>query len=106
MHCVRKNKKRRLTMHTLQRCAPDMRVLLLMRSHGACWYCGTPLTLRTVTADHIVPVQQGGQAVLENMVASCSACNREKGHRSLDEFRQWRGVAEFWGEAERSKREE
>ena len=106
MYCVRSNKKRRLTMQSLQRCAPDMRVLLLVRSHGACWYCGTPLTLRTVTADHIVPVQQGGQAVLENMVASCSACNREKGHRSLDEFRQWRGVAEFWGEAERSKREE
>ena len=98
MHCIRRNKKRRLTMQSLRQTAPDMRVVLLMRSRGGCWYCGATLTLRTVTADHIVPVQQGGQAVLENMVASCAACNREKGHKSLDEFRHGRGITAFWGE--------
>lgn len=98
MHMHRSRKKRALTMRNLQHVGVDLRVVLLVRNHGACWYCGTPLTLATMTADHVVPVKHGGTAVLDNLVASCKACNEEKGHKTIEAFRMISGVDLFWGE--------
>jgi len=85
-------------MQSLQQVGIDVRVALLLRSAGACWYCGVPLTMGTVTADHVVPVHHGGQAVLDNLVASCRDCNAAKGDKSLEAFRRQRGGKVFWGE--------
>ena len=98
MRWKRSLKKRTLTLHSLQQVGVDLRVALLLRSGGRCWYCGTFLTLATMTADHLVPVQRGGQAVLDNLVAACRACNTAKGTLSLDIFRARRGGTPFWGE--------
>lgn len=93
-------------MQSLQRVGIDVRVALLLRSAGSCWYCGIPLTIRTVTADHlIIPVRHGGQLAFNNLVASCRSCNRAKGSQSLAAFRLQRGGEVFWGERLSAKEE-
>lgn len=98
MHCKRNRKKRALTMHSLTQVGPDVRVVLFIKSGGGCYYCGTPLTLATLTADHIQPVRLGGCAILDNLVAACRLCNTAKGSLTLDAFRARRGGKPFWGE--------
>ena len=94
----RSPKKRERTMRTLQQATPDVRVVLFLRSGGHCWYCGVRMTLKTLSPDHVVPVKHGGQAVLENLVASCSPCNQEKVCLSLEAYRALKGEEAFWGE--------
>ena len=98
MSWKRSRKKRELTMRSLQQVGVDVRVVLLVRSHGCCWYCGAPLTLSRMTADHVQPVSMGGKAVLDNLVACCSACNVAKGALALESFRRQCGGGVFWGE--------
>ena len=78
-HYSRSRTKRRRTMMSLAHGTPDLRASVLLRSNSQCKYCGTPLTVRTMTIDHIVPVSKGGQTVLENLCAACPRCNHEKG---------------------------
>lgn len=98
MRWGRSRTKRKLTMRSLQRGAVDVRVALLLRSGGRCWYCGIQLTLATMTADHVIPVHGGGTATLDNLLACCPSCNVAKGTLSLDAFRARRGGPTFWGE--------
>lgn len=100
----RSRKKRTLTMQALQRPTPDVHLVLLLRSGGKCFYCAVPLTLQTLTTDHVHPVKLGGETVLTNVVASCLPCNRAKGHRSLDQYRQVCGVTQFPGEQPERRR--
>jgi len=104
MRWRRSRKKRALTMQSLQQVRMDVRVAVLLRSAGACWYGGVPLTMSTVTLDHRVPVRHGGQTVLDNLVASCRTCNVAKDHLSLEAFRRQRGGTVFWGEKLQSGR--
>ena len=98
MRWKRSRKKRALTMRSLQQIGVDLRVALLLRSGGCCWYCGTTLTLATVTADHVVSVHCGGVTGLDNLVACCRPCNTAKGELSLDVFRARHEGRVFWGE--------
>ena len=50
------------------------------RDRSLCQYCGEPAT----TLDHIVPRSRGGQTTWENVVCCCSACNRKKGAKLLE----------------------
>lgn len=94
---MRRNRHHRtLSMQALQHTAPDMHLVVLVRSHGRCWYCAQELTLTTI--DHQQPVCQGGQAVLDNVVASCPPCNAAKGGNSLATYRALCGGELFWGE--------
>ena len=101
IHRFRSRKKRELSMQALQHATPDVRVVLFLRSGSRCFYCGAELTLKTLSPDHVVPVKHGGQAVLENLVASCGPCNQEKGCLSLEAYRARKGGTVFWGERER-----
>lgn len=47
---------------------------------GRCVYCGSEAKL---TADHIVPLNKGGENYPENIVPACGKCNSAKGDRSL-----------------------
>ena len=98
MRWNRSRKKRELTMRGLQQVGVDVRVGLLMRSGGCCWYCGDPLTLATVTADHVQPVHAGGRTAIDNLVSCCRPCNTAKGTSSLEVFRRQCGGTLFWGE--------
>lgn len=37
--------------------------------------------------DHVTPEFTGGETKAENMVLACQTCNRSKGHKSVDEWR-------------------
>jgi hypothetical protein len=56
---------------------------------GECYYCGDKLSpFGDWEPDHMLPVSQGGTDDLFNLVASCRACNRSKGGRTVDEYRR------------------
>jgi len=54
------------------------RQAVLLRDGFLCQYCGTKLSMATGTRDHLIPVSRGGPDTLENVVASCRACNSRK----------------------------
>ena len=65
-----------------------------MAEYNQCWYCGKHLKFKERTADHIHPYSWGG----EKMVTSCKKCNNLKAESSVDEFREFLGVEQFYGE--------
>ena len=53
-----------------------------------CQYCGkSPIKDQDVVleVDHIIPVAEGGNNEMINLVTSCWDCNRGKGARKLDD---------------------
>lgn len=57
------------------------RMNLLLRDNGRCVYCKIPLTMKTLTYDHVVPKSYGGKTNWRNIVASCQPCNTRKRNR-------------------------
>lgn len=56
-----------------------------------CVYCGAlETTEEPLTQDHIVPLKQGGDHSLANIVPVCGRCNREKHTMSLVEYMLYR----------------
>lgn len=63
---------------------------VLQRDEFICGYCGItvgqkqngkPLTRRSFTVDHILPVSRGGKNTWGNTVCACPPCNQRKGNR-------------------------
>lgn len=52
--------------------------------HG--WFCHYCFTTEALTADHILPVSQGGSDHADNLVPACSTCNSSRRNRDYDEF--------------------
>ena len=48
-----------------------------------CVYCKIPLTLKTVSVDHLIPLVKGGTGWPANLVPSCKLCNCKKGPRRM-----------------------
>ncbi len=74
---------------------------ILDRDGEHCDWCGRALGgLVAATTEHVVPRLKGGPSWLENEVAACRRCNRERGHASpVDwlgecDLRGWRPDAE------------
>jgi 5-methylcytosine-specific restriction endonuclease McrA len=53
-----------------------------LRDGYKCQYCQTPVTAKTATLDHVLPVSLGGKSNFENCVCACSKCNSLKGNDS------------------------
>jgi 5-methylcytosine-specific restriction endonuclease McrA len=53
----------------------SMRKVALERDGYVCRWCGAPAT----EADHVEALAVGGDASLENLVASCKRCNARRG---------------------------
>lgn len=51
-----------------------------------CLYCGVKLNYENATADHIVPVSNGGNNTQVNLIVCCSDCNSERGNLDFKEF--------------------
>lgn len=54
---------------------------ILRASNGICGICKKPLDLFGIEFDHIIPLSKGGPHTRENIQATHSCCNRQKGAR-------------------------
>jgi 5-methylcytosine-specific restriction endonuclease McrA len=61
------------------------RKVVFIRDGFRCQYCGTRLSMKTGTRDHVVPRSRGGHDTLANVVAACVPCNTRKDARTPDE---------------------
>ena len=60
---------------------------ILDKNNGRCAYCGCELTYKTMTLDHVMPLNNGGEDELVNLVAACRSCNHRKNTESIEVFR-------------------
>jgi 5-methylcytosine-specific restriction endonuclease McrA len=72
----------------LRACAaePITKSLLVSTYGHLCYICGVPLTLDTMTIDHVTPLSRGGAHTLKNVRPACKRCNCRKYNRPLSEF--------------------
>lgn len=63
---------------------------LLEEAGRCCIYCGVPLSLRSMTVDHIIPRAKGGANMYSNKACSCQRCNNEKGNLTLRQYMETR----------------
>lgn len=56
---------------------------VFVRDKEKCAYCGSRLTLRSCTKDHVIPRSKGGLDILTNVVACCNSCNARKADRTV-----------------------
>jgi len=61
---------------------PFSRANIYARDDHRCQYCGEEFLVEALTFDHVIPVSQGGRKNWENIVTSCTRCNRRKGGRT------------------------
>ena len=59
-----------------------LRDFIFFRSNGKCSYCSK----QAQEIDHIVPRSKGGTNSVNNLTATCRACNEKKSNLSLKEF--------------------
>jgi len=52
---------------------------LWMRDACKCQYCGCDVGMKHYEMEHVIPKSRGGMTVWENVVVSCSTCNKKKG---------------------------
>ena len=51
------------------------------RDNRTCYICKTPLQLKDVHLDHLIPVAKNGSSEADNLAVSCGFCNRSRGTR-------------------------
>lgn len=57
------------------------------KNEGAlCIYCEDELNLENATADHIVPISDGGNNCQVNLIVCCKDCNTERGNLPFKSF--------------------
>lgn len=56
---------------------------------GVCYYCNGPVTAKTATMDHILPVSRGGRSVAGNVVVACKPCNTAKKDQLTSEWEEF-----------------
>ena len=66
----------------------DRLALVLARDGATCVWCGRDIDVGLVraTTEHLVPRVKGGPSWVENELAACDRCNRERGHRTPGEW--------------------
>lgn len=52
---------------------------IVQNQNGCCLYCGTTITTEYSELDHVVPRSGGGSSRVDNLVAVCRQCNKDKG---------------------------
>lgn len=58
------------------------------RQGSKCFYCKEKV-VGTGELDHMTPIAKGGRDVAENLIFSCSRCNKEKHNKTVEEYRDW-----------------
>jgi 5-methylcytosine-specific restriction endonuclease McrA len=65
-----------------------LRWQVLERDNFTCRYCGQSAPNVVLEADHVIPVADGGDDSMENLVTACRSCNQGK------EYSMWARRAE------------
>jgi hypothetical protein len=62
--------------------------VVLARDGARCVWCGRDVDTHLVraTTEHVVPRIKGGPSWIENELAACARCNRQRGHTSPAEW--------------------
>lgn len=63
--------------------------ILWDKTNGRCGYCGERLNPFKYDVDHMTPPDLGGTNDIENLINSCQRCNRQKGKKTVNQYRQW-----------------
>lgn len=50
---------------------------------GLCWYCQVFLPVTKINVEHKTAISIGGRNNINNLVLSCSGCNKNKGSKTL-----------------------
>ena len=58
---------------------------ILKRDDFTCQYCGKKAPEVELQLDHVIPLAKGGKTVEDNLIISCSVCNKGKGDVGLEE---------------------
>ena len=66
----------------------EERKFIYRKYEGKCALCGKKITYKELTLDHIKPIFVGGADELENIQASCYACNQFKSSIRPEDFEQ------------------
>ena len=53
---------------------------------SVCLYCESKLSHDNATADHIVPISQGGNNCQVNLIVCCKDCNAERGNTEFKSY--------------------
>lgn len=53
-----------------------------LRDNYTCQYCGTQLSGKHLTLDHVIPASHQGKKNWTNVVSACRCCNQKKGNRT------------------------
>ena len=83
---LRRKRKRLRERHKKKIKSITLKQIILDKTNGLCAYCGTELTLESLTIDHIIPISHGGENDLDNLVPACLSCNNLKASMPLEEF--------------------
>lgn len=57
-----------------------------------CYLCQIPLTMKTLTIDHRIPLARGGSQWPANLAPCCRRCNGSKGGKTETEYRAWQAT--------------
>ena len=79
----------------------SIRKLVYNKFGGSCAYCGTDITFKQMTVDHVVPKRRSdtkeqveamglekGTDDIDNFFPACKSCNSTKSVYSVEKFRQ------------------
>ncbi len=69
----------------MKRAVKFSRMNVFTRDQFACCYCGRPKKMSELNYDHVVPREQGGKTVWENIVSACYPCNSAKANRTPEQ---------------------
>lgn len=75
------------TLQGMNWCRKDFRLACYLRGGAACVWCAQGIEDGiTLTLDHVVPREQGGNNSAYNVVCACHRCKTVRGSRSAEEF--------------------
>lgn len=76
---------------------------VFLRDLYTCQYCGTDVTKKTATLDHVLPSSHGGKTTYENTVTACGACNSHKGNNKKIKPKKAPHKPTYWELVEKRK---
>lgn len=65
----------------------DFVVLKFYEQNESCYWCLSKINLMKCEADHVIPLARGGSNCEENIVISCTSCNRQKKDLFISEWK-------------------